>query len=142
MQKSLYWNRYKRLIIKAALVLGFVTSCSHAFNQNAFEKVFGFYLIGSFYSLKASIFGCMDCDALYISFWPTKSAFEKVLRDKECTFETYNIALTSDAYFQSLISQSPDFWKKCAQGKVCKYGNGGLWYNEHTGLMCYAHIVL
>jgi hypothetical protein len=141
-QKSLYWNRYKRLIVKAALVLCFVTSCSHAFNQNAFEKVFGFYLIGNFYSLKASTFGCLDCDELYIKFTPSASVLQKILKDKNCTFETYNSSLTSDAYFQSLISQSPDFWHKCEQGKSCAYGNGGLWYNEQTGLMCYAHIIL
>lgn len=142
MTKSLFWIRHKLLIIKVAVVLCLLTSCNHIVNQNAFKNVFGFYLVDAFYSLDASTFGCLDCDELYITFTPSTSVLEKILKDKNCTFETYNSSLTSDAYFQSLISQSPDFWSMCERSKVCTYGDGGLWYNEQSGLMCYAHIIL
>jgi hypothetical protein len=129
------------LIIAISFFGILLTSLNQLINQRSFKDIFGFYLTDNFYTLHASVFNCIDCDSKYITFKPSKETINKILAQQECTFEPFDYRKHGD-YLGSIMQSPPGFWAQCTDGNVCTYKRGGLWFNEQTGLMCYAHIIL
>jgi hypothetical protein len=135
------FKRFKIPLIIIGVSLFLVSASNYYLNQKAFFRIFGFSLVDNSHTLKADLFSCLDCDAVYITFKPSKKTFDEIVNKYGCEFDAYDYRKHGDR-LGGIMSDVPGFWAKCPQGNVCNYKHGGLWYNSDTGLMCYGHILL